>query len=268
MSDRQRAARGAGDHFSAVSREYARFRPEYPPELIAWVAAQAPGRRRAWDCGAGSGQAARALTAYFASVVASDASARQLAAALPDERVLRIVARAEAAPLAPRSCDAVVVAQALHWFDLAAFLAEARRVLVEDGLLAAWSYGLIRIEAPDAPALDAIVLAFYHDVLGPYWPAERRLVDAGYRDIRLPEAELAPPSFHMERRWTLDELVGYVGTWSAVGAYRGATGDDPVPAFARQLAAAWGDRERARAVRWPLVVRAARLGRAAAPETG
>jgi SAM-dependent methyltransferase len=257
VSDRARGTRSAGDHFSAVSRDYARFRPGYPEELIAWVAAQSPYRRRAWDCGAGNGQAARALAGHFERVVASDLSARQLADAPPDERVLRVAARAEAAPLAARSCDAVVAAQALHWFDLPAFVAEARRVLVEDGLLAAWSYGL---PALDAPALDAIVLAFYHGVLGPYWPAERRLVDDGYRDIRLPQPELAPPPFHMERSWTLDELVGYVGTWSAVGAYRSATGDDPVPAFAAELADAWGDTERARAVRWPLVVRASRPG--------
>ena len=254
MSDGWRVTRGADEHFSGVSRDYARFRPGYPPELIAWVAAQSPGRRRAWDCGAGNGQAARALARHFERVIASDLSARQLAAAPPDERVLRVVARAEAAPLAPRSCDAVVAAQALHWFDLHEFLGEAGRVLVEGGLLAAWSYGLVRI---DAPAPDAIVHAFYHEVLGPYWPPERRLVDAGYRDLRLPQPELAPPQFHMERRWNLEALVGYVGTWSAVGAYRSATGTDPVPAFARELAGAWGDRERT--VRWPLVVRASRL---------
>lgn len=254
--DREPRSLHAGDHFSAVSRDYARFRPEYPRELIDWVAARSPAQRRAWDCGAGNGQASRALAAHFTAVIASDMSASQLSASLPGERVHRVVARAEASPLAARSCDAVVVAQALHWFDLAAFLAEARRVLVPGGLLAAWSYGLLRVDATD---LDELLHAFHHDVLGPHWPAERRLVDAGYRDIAFPAPELAAPAFHMELRWTLDQLVGYVATWSAVAAYRLATGDDPVPSLARGLAERWGDPAGARRVRWPLVVRATRF---------
>ena len=249
----------ATDHFSTIAENYARFRPDYPDALIDWVAAESPGRRRAWDCGAGNGQAAVALARRFDLVVATDLSASQLAAAAPHDRVHRVTARAEASALAGASCDAVVVAQALHWFDLEAFYAEARRVLVPGGLLAAWSYGLLRLEPDAMPHLDAVVRTLYHDVLGPHWPVERRLVDSGYRDMVFPSPELRPPAFHMERRWSLDELVGYVRTWSAVQRCHVDTGDDPVPAFAHELARAWGDPGVARAVRWPLVVRAARL---------
>ena len=49
---------GFNDHFSALSRPYAEFRPTYPPALAAFLAETAPGRERAWDCGTGSGQAA------------------------------------------------------------------------------------------------------------------------------------------------------------------------------------------------------------------
>jgi SAM-dependent methyltransferase len=248
------------DHFSKIAASYARFRPDYPDHLLDWVADASPARRRAWDCGAGSGQASLGLARRFDLVVASDLSASQLAAAPAHERVHRVAARAESAALASASCDAVVVAQALHWFDLPAFHAEASRVLVRGGLLAAWSYGLLRVEPETAPRLDAIVRAFYRDVLGPHWPAERRLVDDGYRDIAFPAPELEPPTFHMAQRWTLAQLVGYVRTWSAVRSYRTATGDDPVPAFARELGEAWGDPGSVREVRWPLVVRAARIG--------
>ena len=44
------------DHFSRQSSAYSRYRPGYPPELIAWVAAQAPDRRLAVDCATGNGQ--------------------------------------------------------------------------------------------------------------------------------------------------------------------------------------------------------------------
>jgi hypothetical protein len=53
------------DHFSRQSQAYSRYRPGYPPELIAWVAAQAPDRRLAVDCATGNGQAAVALAPVF-----------------------------------------------------------------------------------------------------------------------------------------------------------------------------------------------------------
>lgn len=256
-SDHSRADR-ATDHFSSVAASYARFRPDYPEALLDWVASESPGLHRAWDCGAGNGQASLALASRFRFVVATDLSASQLTEMPAHDRVHRVAARAESAPIASSSCDAVVVAQALHWFELHAFHAEVRRVLVRGGLLAAWSYGLMRVESGSA-AIDALVHRFYHDVLGPHWPPERRLVDSGYRDIAFPSPELSAPDFHMERRWTLEQLLGYVRTWSAVRAFRDAVGDDPVPAFARDLADAWGDPSIARVVAWPLVVRAARM---------
>ena len=43
------------DHFSRQSAAYSRYRPGYPPELVAWVAAQAPGARRAFGLALGAG---------------------------------------------------------------------------------------------------------------------------------------------------------------------------------------------------------------------
>ncbi len=48
-------------HFTTVAREYASFRPGYPPELFAWLARLVPARDAAWDCGCGSGRS-RAVT--------------------------------------------------------------------------------------------------------------------------------------------------------------------------------------------------------------
>ena len=54
----------------------------------------------------------------------------------------------------------------------------------------------------------------------------------------------------------LDELLGYIGTWSAVKAAREALGADPVAELAAQLRSAWGDPRMPRRVTWPLAVRA------------
>jgi SAM-dependent methyltransferase len=243
------------DHFSAAAAGYAAHRPRYPAALFAWLAAAAPARRHAWDCATGSGQAAVALAAHFAAVTATDASAAQLAHAAPHPRVAYAEARAEASGLAAGSADLVTVAQALHWFDRDAFYAEARRVLARGGVLAVWSYD--DAEPGDA-AVAAAFRAFVGPAIDPYWPRERGLVGLGYRELAFPFDEFAPPPLEMACDWTLAELLGYAGTWSAVAACRRATGRDPVPALGEALAPAWGDPARRVRVRWPLVVRAGR----------
>jgi len=67
------------DHFSGHADAYAQYRPRYPDELFSWLASLIPGRVLAWDAGTGSGQVAVALTEHVDRVVATDASADQLA---------------------------------------------------------------------------------------------------------------------------------------------------------------------------------------------
>ncbi len=244
------------DHFSGVASEYAEFRPRYPDALFDWLAALAAHRDLAWDCATGSGQAAVALASRFERVIATDASAGQIAVAPPHPRVEYRVAPAEASGLPPASVDLLTVAQALHWFDRPAFYAEARRVMRPGGIVAAWTYGHPSIDEPRA---DAVLQRFYSETVGLYWPEERALVDAGYRTIDFPFAEVAPPPFEMETRWTLVSLVGYVSTWSAVTRFREAGKGDPVPAFAEALATHWGDRGLPRRIAWPLALRVGRV---------
>lgn len=243
------------DHFSTAAGDYARFRPGYPDALFAWLAERAPARRRAWDCATGNGQAAHGLAGRFDQVVASDASASQLARATADPRIAYVVCVSEVTPFAGRCFDAVLIAQALHWLDLDRFYREVRRVARPGCVLAACSYTLAGVE----PAVDEVVMALYDRVLGPYWPVERHHVERGYRDLSFPFPPLAPPPLELCRDWTLAELTGYLGTWSATRRYRVATGRDPVAAVAGDLAAAWGNPECRRRVRWPLNVIAGRV---------
>ncbi len=242
------------DHFSGHAADYARFRPHYPLALFEWLAQVAPARELAWDCATGNGQAAVALAAYFAEVHATDASAEQVAQAQPHPGVRYVVAPAEASGLADTTVDLVTVAQALHWFDLDRFYGEVRRVLKPAGVLAVWSYGLFEC----APAVDAAVRRLYADIVGPYWPMERRLVEQGYQSLPFPFAELQVPAFAMEAQWTLAETAGYLNTWSAVQRYRNDRSEDPLQRVAADLASAWGDAERARTIRWPLHLRVGR----------
>jgi SAM-dependent methyltransferase len=212
-------------------------------------------RRGAWDCACGNGQATLALAERFDSVIGTDASPQQLAAAPPHPKVTYRVARAEESGLESKSADLVTVAQALHWFDLDAFYAEVNRVLRDSGVLAVWTYGTLHVEGV---GIDSLVQEFYHDTVGPYWPAERDLVDDGYRGLAFPFLEIAPPPFSMEEQWERPHLLGYLRTWSATARYVAQTGLDPVVALEEKLAPAWADPHSPRKVTWPMALRVGR----------
>lgn len=241
------------DHFSGHASDYAKFRPHYPRELFAYLASVTGERNYAWDCATGNGQAAVALGEFFRHVIATDASEKQIASATPHDRVTYRVATAEHSELEIGSIDLITVAQALHWFDRDMFFAEAKRVLKPNGLLAVWSYNLFEI----APEIDRLVETFYRKTVGPFWDFERSLVETGYRTIDFPFAESIPPDFRMQAEWSLDDVLGYLRTWSATKAFITAHGFDPVNDLVDQLHAAWGSKKM-RIVNWPLSVRVGR----------
>jgi SAM-dependent methyltransferase len=242
------------DHFSAASADYARYRPDYPDRLFAHLADRAPGRRRAWDCATGSGQVARGLARHFGEVIATDASQQQIASARPYRRVAYRVAAAEDSGIPAESVELITVAQALHWFDRPRFWSEAKRVLVARGVIAVWCYDLLSV----GPEIDAVVGRLYRDIVGPYWPPERVLTEQRYRTIEFPFAEVTPPPFRMEKRWSLPDLEGYLRTWSAARRYEQARGEDPIGLVLPDLARVWGPPERVRSVRWDLALRVGR----------
>lgn len=108
--------------------------------------------------------------------------------------------------------DLIAVAQAAHWLDLDRFYVEARRVARPGAALALITYGIGHVQG----APDAILSRFYYEVIGPYWPPERRLVETGYRTLAFPFREIDPPPLDIVASWRLADLLGYVRTWSAV----------------------------------------------------
>jgi SAM-dependent methyltransferase len=125
--------------FADVAEVYERGRPEYPPAVVGAIVAElgVPAAGPVLDLAAGTGKLTRALLSAGLDVVAVEpqASLRELlAASVGGERVLEGLA--EAIPLPDRSVAAVTVADAFHWFEQAAALAEIARVLEPGGGLA------------------------------------------------------------------------------------------------------------------------------------
>ena len=239
------------DHFSQSAAGYAAYRPTYPIELVKFLADTAARKEFAWDCGCGSGQLSTLLAEEFAEVYATDASAKQVENAVHHPRVRYACAPAEASGLSDQVADLIVAAQAAHWFDLPAFYREVRRVGRSGSIMALVSYGIVKVDEP----LDAIIGRFYWDVIGSYWPPERKHVEEGYRSPDFPFTEIQAPDMAMTACWALPDFIGYVKTWSAVAAMEHATGPEPRERFSHDLGEAWGRSEEKRTIRWPLSLR-------------
>jgi SAM-dependent methyltransferase len=236
------------DHFSGHSRQYSAFRPRYPDTLFSWLSSLCKEHRLAWDCATGSGQAATGLIGYFDQVIATDASANQISDAIQAPGVSYSVASAEMSGISSDSVDLITVAQALHWFDIHAFAAEAHRVLKVDGVLAVWTYGLVSF----GEGLDEIIGRLYADIVGEYWPPERKLVESGYAGVQLPLTEIPAEAMEMTETWKFANLIGYLNTWSAVKTYEKARGSSPLESVRSDLLHNWGEPNDSRIAAWPL----------------
>ena len=243
------------DHFSGhaadlrllpapLSGGAVRFRDLPPP----------PGARSAWDCATGNGQAAVDLAAAFR---AGDRDRRlrraARARAMPHPKIEYRQAPAEESGLASGTVDLVTVATAVHWFDFDRFYAEVERVLAPGGALAVWAYNLARVD----PEVDVLIDRLAREIVGPYWPPERRWVDEDYRTLPFPFDEVEVPQLWIEERWDLDRLIHYFRTWSATARYQQATGRDPAARDPRADARARLGRSarQVAAVRWPVMMR-------------
>ncbi|BCM82162.1 class I SAM-dependent methyltransferase [Methylobacterium indicum] len=177
MSDLHPAA---ATGFASGAETYARGRPDYPGALGAWLRDTlrlGPGRRAA-DLGAGTGKFTRLIAATGAEVTAIepvDAMRDRLAASVPG--VTALAGSAEAMPLPDASLDALVCAQAFHWFSTPEALAEIRRVLKVGG-----RFGLVWNVRDDATPwvgeLTAIMNAHEGDAPRYHTGAWRRLFPA------------------------------------------------------------------------------------------
>jgi SAM-dependent methyltransferase len=219
--------------------------------MFEYLGTITPTRQLAWDCATGNGQAAVGLASVFDRVIATDASEKQIANAEQHDHVEYRVAPAEESGLESSSIDLIMVAQALHWFDLERFYDEVRRVLKPNGALAASAYRFFHI----TPKIDELVNHRYHDgVVGPFWPPERALIQK-FEELPFPFPEIDVPRFEMTAEWNLDQLIGYLRSWSSTQRFIAANNRHPLDEIAKELRSTWGDADQVQRVVWPLALR-------------
>jgi SAM-dependent methyltransferase len=155
----------AAEGFAAGATAYVAGRPDYPPEMDAWLTHDLGLTRgkMALDLAAGTGKFSPRLLATGAAVIAVEpvrAMLEQLIGQYPE-----IDARngsAQNIPLDDASVDAVVCAQSFHWFAMPEALREIHRVLKPGG-----AFGLVWNVRDDSvqwvAALTAIMKPFEGD---------------------------------------------------------------------------------------------------------
>lgn len=242
------------DNFSTQSSDYAKFRPIYPQELVNYLINLTETHENCWDCGTGNGQLAVKLAEHFDLVYATDISQKQLSNATQQSNIEYSKQAAEQTNFPDQHFDLITVAQAAHWFDHEQFNKEVKRVLKPKGVIALIGYGLVQVGG----RVGEIIKEFYWDVTHPYWDPERDHIEAAYQTIPFPYNEIIDiPSFEMNREMMLDDLVGYISTWSAVQHYIKKNGYSPIGRLKQDLNEVWN--EQILQVDFPIFTRIGRL---------
>jgi SAM-dependent methyltransferase len=155
----------AAQAYTGAADTYVKGRPDYPPELAQWLRddVRLAAGSTVVDLGAGTGKFTPRLVATGARVIAVEPVAAMLAklsSALPE--VTALAGTATAIPRPDASVDAVVCAQAFHWFATPDALREIHRVLKPGGRLGlVWN--MRDAGVPWVARLDAIVNAYEGD---------------------------------------------------------------------------------------------------------
>jgi SAM-dependent methyltransferase len=132
----------ASDRYTDRVDSYVRYRPSYPPAAVDTIveACRLAAGGAVADLGAGTGIFSQLLLARGLHVHAVETNADMRAAAehrlAGDPRFHSVAGSAEATTLADHSVDAVVAAQAFHWFDPARAIREIERILRPGGAVA------------------------------------------------------------------------------------------------------------------------------------
>lgn len=241
--------------FSEGGRNYSQYRPKYTRELAEYLADLAPDNQKALDVGCGTGQLTQLLSDYFTTVTGVDPSEDQLRNTSPVPGITYIHSAAESLPADFSGYSLITVAQAAHWFRLDDFYREVHRVAKPGAVIALITYGVLNIEGQ----IGERFRQFYYEEIGRFWPVERQLVDSGYRELFFPFEELKAAHFWIEADWDLQELFGYISTWSAVQQARQKGDELIITKFANDLTEIWGNPDERRKACWPINMRVGRL---------
>ncbi len=242
------------DNFSMQSDKYAQYRPGYPSALFEYLNSIIVNKQYVWDCGTGNGQVAYTLAKTFQHVYATDISQSQIDNAIPAANISYSVQPAEKTDFPDNFFNLVMVAQAIHWFDFDQFYAEVYRTAKPKALICVVGYGMITVNHE----IDELILDFYNNVLKGYWDKERKYIDENYMTIPFPFRIIDTPEFVNTMQWTLEHLMGYLNTWSAVKHFIKSNRYNPVDDLQTRMEKVW-ERGEAKAVKFPLLLRMGEL---------
>lgn len=242
------------DNFSINSDNYAKYRPTYPKEFFDYLNSILSNKQNAWDCGTGNGQIAYELAKTFDKVFATDISQSQIDNALHADNIFYSVQPAEKTNFEDEQFDLVVVAQAIHWFDFEKFYNEVGRTTKNNALLCVVGYSRVKINEQ----IDNVITLFYTNVIGSYWDNERKYIDENYTTIPFPFKEIQVQKFTNTQQWTLEHVIGYLNTWSAVKHFIKQNNYNPIDELQKDLAQIWGN-EQTKEVEFPLLLRIGRI---------
>jgi ubiquinone/menaquinone biosynthesis C-methylase UbiE len=228
------------DNFSAQAATYAQYRPQYPHQLFEFIMTFVKNKTTAWDCGTGNGQSAKVLSKYFDTVIATDISQNQIDTAYKASNIFYSIAPAEQTDIADNSIDLVTIAQAIHWFNFDKFYAEVQRVSKPGAIIAVWMYSLLQI----TKEIDEIISNYHFVTLEKYWDEERKYIDDNYSSIPFPFTEIHTPAFQIEVYWSLEDLKGYLNTWSALQKFISVNSFNPVNELINKVQMYWGKKEK------------------------
>ncbi len=213
----------------AMADGYAAARPPLHVPIMGRVATalgwSGPGGRTVVDVGCGAGASTAAARPWSGRLTGIDPAAAMVARAAHRHRDAGFcVASGLALPFRPGAVDVLVAAGALNFVDLAAFRAEAARVLAPTGIVIAYDFATGR-RTPADPALAVAYAEF-----AARWPrpvANRHAVDPGV--LAAAGFDVGPhDTFVVTLTMTADEYVRYLMTETNVigGIARGDDRDD------------------------------------------
>ena len=141
----------------------------------------------------------------------------------------------------------------MHWFDFERFIAEVKRVAKSGAVLAVWGYELLNI----SEEIDAAIVYFYKNIVGSYWDDERLHIENHYASVPFPYEDIRFEVFTQTYTWGIEELAGYLSTWSSVQKFIKQNGYNPVNQFIEGILPLWEEKEMT--VKFPVFLKMGRV---------